>query len=506
MLPSSLLERDPLFHPARRDARRDRLQHRTPDAPVCSFVRASDTMANLTDLLLHPGSTLGHYVCVPPPYVRRGRRGALVVLGASTTSSMSLTQLAAALGYDAVSLSWWNDPTPASASCWCPELCRYKSASEARKMQFQAVCDYRLVRMRLYGEGHPELSHAGGEPYFFGPDPPRAGVNYALSQSESVQGRLLALYRFLASIGERDGRAGRATSPYSSVGSPSWSQYLGQAAAGGKEEAKGAKDTSSTTSGSSGSSTRLIAWERIAVLGHSRGTPFALELARRFLLSRAILIDGPTSYSLPLDASRAPTVGGQVKAPASWVTNASNSATPADRVYGLTAAYGEGTNCAVSRLNWAARGLPGTAYLPRAATFVPGSSSSSSSVSSTTSKAGLLPAGKAAKLLADALDGARQIIDTDACRGPDAIEGDAGGHSSSSGGSHAPAHWCLVQGGVRDDPTADPGPDGGRRVAIQAAWRYLLTNDAPPSSVAARRVADDGLIEGGRLLKGGSCS
>ena len=86
------------------------------------------------------------------------------------------------------------------------------------------------------------------------------------------------------------------------------------------------------------------------------------------------------------------------------------------------------------------------------------------------------------------------------------LEGDAGGHSSSSGGSHAPAHWCLVQGGVRDDPTADPGPDGGRRVAIQAAWRDLLTNDAPPSSVAARRVADDGLIEGGRLLKGGSCS
>ena len=66
-----LIDHDPLFRPSKHDARHvSSIRHRLPDAPACAFVRASDTHGpNITDLLLHPGSSLGHYVCVPPPHV-----------------------------------------------------------------------------------------------------------------------------------------------------------------------------------------------------------------------------------------------------------------------------------------------------------------------------------------------------------------------------------------------------------------------------------------------------
>ena len=237
---------------------------------VCEYVRASHTAmtANLsvTDLLHWPGdadvppSAAGHYVCVPPARVARRRRGCLLFLGAGI--SRNFTRHAAAAGYDAISLVWWNKPS-AECACGCS---RWNAGRGVARGAAAEACEHATQLARLYGENDAEIA-------------PLLAAHGNLTRRErlryddTIEARLLALLLFLSSPEAVAARAHR----YAAVAGSFRRQYV--------------HTTDAVDGGSLQGGRRPLVrprWESISVCGHSRGGIYAYLLAQRYVLPRAM--------------------------------------------------------------------------------------------------------------------------------------------------------------------------------------------------------------------------
>lgn len=422
---------------------------------VCQFVRASDTSA--ANLTIHDHhyraydpeklsasaltqvlrgypenpyampTALGHYVCVPP--TPTPRRGALLVLAEGVSGSM-FAKHAASLGYDAVALQWW---APQSSECFCG-ACLWHLGRGHHVRGSEDDCSHAIDLARLLGTKHAAVNDV-------------LTSNHALAAArsqremidfgDSIAGRLFALLTHLgggctgahedtgapqnASKGPHQGR--HRDAQYEAISGRFWCSYA-RASSGSVHGAHGPRP----------------AWERITVVGHSRGGIHGYLLAQRYSMPRVLFLDSPTNHlgNTMVGRPASPGEGGVGTWPATavpgWI-NASLLMTAPERLYGLTGAYEGNLGCWGCRPVWDRMGLSGVATVTKA----------------------IATGGRGALHLS--LGNAHQIFDLDICKAnpPNQIS-----HTCLLAAALGPARQSLRQ---------------GYSDSLRSVWSYMLTHE-----------------------------